>query len=444
MKRFISILFFAALLLSACNNQPKGPSLEAAPEPSWFTNPTYFAEKNGLYVELPIDSASIVMLGDDYMDRAEWYLMFGNENIKNRGIALDGTEHIRYRIDQIASSHPAKIFISAGTRDILHGESAENVAARALEIIERAITLSPSTQLTYISVIPTRNMDEAQVAAVGQINSSLAEAAKDGKFTYIDVASQLAGADGKIAETYSWDGIVLNGAGYELYAKAIEGPMGSAALNKANDKKYPEITPYYKHRVSMFNSLPDTYNKIMMLGNSLNNNAPWNELFPLGYVINRGISGDVVEGIYNRLDDVIAEKPNKIFLMTATNDFINNPDVKVSTVWKSYDKLIKKIRKELPYAVLYVQSVLPLNPMSKFYEGFNAKAAELNKLLEADASANGYAYLDIASILSDENGDLKAEYTTDGIHLSADGYFVWAAELAKGQRMLVTGDPYLK
>ena len=46
-----------------------------------------------------------------------------------------------------------------------------------------------------------------------------------------------------------------------------------------------------------------------------------------------------------------------------------------------------------------------------------------------------YFYLDIASILSDENGDLAEANTTDGIHLSATGYFKWAAELAKGMRM---------
>ena len=46
-------------------------------------------------------------------------------------------------------------------------------------------------------------------------------------------------------------------------------------------------------------------------------------------------------------------------------------------------------------------------------------------------------YIDIASKLSDDKGDLDANYTTDGIHLSAAGYFVWSAELARGSRMMV-------
>ena len=89
----------------------------------------------------------------------------------------------------------------------------------------------------------------------------------------------------------------------------------------------------------------------------------------------------------------------------------------------------------MPDTKLYVQSTLPLNPKSKFYEGFNPRVEELNKLLEAGMERYKYFYLDIASLLSDENGDLAEDNTTDGIHLSAVGYFKWAAELARGMRM---------
>ena len=153
-------------------------------------------------------------------------------------------------------------------------------------------------------------------------------------------------------------------------------------------------------------------------------------------VVNRGISGDVVEGVRQRLDEIIPDNPSKIYLITGTNDLINEPELSAVGLWDRYEKLIKDIRDNLPGTTLYVQSMLPLNPKTKFYEGFNERAAELNKLIEAAHERYDYIYLDIASRLTDENGDLNAEYTTDGIHLSAAGYFVWAAELAKGSRMM--------
>lgn len=431
MKRVFSILFFAALLLTSCKEQNN------VLVPSWFTNENYYIEKNTLYQELPITDKNIVMVGDDYIDRAEWALFFGNNNILNRGIALDGAEHVRCRIGQIAAQKPAKIFVSAGMRDILHGTPANEVIKLVKEIMSIAVKASPTSALYYISTLPTGNMNEEQLAAVAQVNSEISKESEKGKFSYIDAATPLTGEAGALKEPYSWNGINLNGAGYELYAKALEEAIGTPALNKANDKVYPEVTDYYKHRVSIFNSLPQTEGQIVMLGNSLNNNAPWGELFPFVKVLNRGISGDVVEGVYNRLDDVIAQKPCKVFLLTATNDFINNPEVTASQVFVTYEKIIKKLTNELPNAIIYVQSVLPLNPVTKFYEGFNARAAELNRLLAAAAeSYNMVAYLDIAALLSDGNGDLKREYTTDGIHLSATGYFIWAAELAKGGRMM--------
>ena len=50
-----------------------------------------------------------------------------------------------------------------------------------------------------------------------------------------------------------------------------------------------------------------------MLGNSLINNAPWKELFPFLNILNRGISGDVVEGVIDRIDEIADENANKIF-----------------------------------------------------------------------------------------------------------------------------------
>lgn len=443
MKRILSILILTAAIMTSCNS-PKQVVLEPVAEPSWYTNPTYFAEKNGMYVEMPIDSNDIVMLGDDIMDRGIWEQFYANRDIKNRGIALDATEHVLYRIDQIANQKPKAIFVCVGFRDVLHQSANDSVIIRAKEIMDRASKLSPTTSLYYLGTLPTGNMTAEQIASVGEINAAMkAEAEANKAFSYIDMPSVMCGENGTISETYTWNGVNLNGAGYEAYAKAIEEQIGTPALNKADDKNYPEITDYYKHRVSIFRSLPNTHNQIVMLGNSINNNALWSELFPFIKILNRGISGDVIEGVYNRLDDIIDEQPNKIYLMIGINDFINDENCKVSKAWASYEKVIKKIRESLPQTILYVQSTLPLSAeKSEKYGDVNTKVVELNKLLDAGKERYKYVYLDIASLLKAEDGTLASTNTTDGVHLSADGYFIWATELAKANRMIIIGDPY--
>ena len=431
MKRILFVVALMSVVLAGCSKGPANPYAK----PDWFTNANYFEEKDGMYEEMPVNSTSIVMVGDDYIDRGLWSEFYGDTAIKNRGITYDATEHVLYRIHNIAACKPAKIFVSVGWNDVLHQIPQEQIVENIEKIFKHIHKLSPATKCYWMNIVATSGTTEEMNAAIDYVNSEVEKASKKGKFEVIDIQSVL--REGIEKRAYSWDGgTYLNGAGYEALAASMELQVGKPHLNHANDRDYPlEVSDYYKHRVSVFRSLPETEVKIVMLGNSLNNNALWEELFPMGYIINRGISGDVVDGVCQRLDEIVPDKPAKIFLVTGTNDFINNPEKPAIEVWNSYEKLIQTIRQELPDTKLYVQSTLPPNPKSKFYEGFNERAMELNKLLDAGKERYKYFYLDIASLLSDENGDLAEMNTTDGIHLSAIGYFKWAAELAKGTRM---------
>lgn len=432
MKKLFFAIACAAVILTGC--KPKAAEVVAPAErPAWFTNENYFVEKNGMYEEMPIYPNNIVMVGDDYIDRGLWNEFFCDTTIKNRGITYDATEHVLYRIGGIAAQKPAKIFVSVGYNDIINGKKADETAARIGEIFATASKLSPDTKLYYMN-IAGYSEDEAENAAFDEVNSKVEALSKDGGFEYIDIKSAL--FDGIKSGAFSTNGGKhLNGPGYEALAGAIENQIGRMHLNHADEKEFTGVD-YYKNRASIFRSLPQTDSKMIFLGNSLINNGLWTELFPFIGILNRGISGDEIEGIRQRLDEVARHNPSVLFLITGCNDFVNSPDKPASQVWKSYEALLKDVHDQFPKTNINVMSILPLNPKSKFYEGFNEKAAEVNRLLESSAETYGYRYIDIAKVLSDENGDLKDEYTSDGIHLTADGYFMWAAELAKNGSMI--------
>ena len=428
MKKILIAMAVAVTVLSACDRPVE--------KPAWFTNEAYFEEKNGMYDEIPVFPGNIVMVGDDYIDRGLWSEFYADTTFKNRGITYDATPHVMYRIDRIAAGKPYKIFVSVGWNDILHGTPAEEIVANIELIFNRIHKKSPDTKCYWMNIVACPTLDEAQLAACERVNELVEALSKRAGFTYVDIDSAL--KDGIADGTFSWDnGKLLNGAGYAAMAKALESFVDrTSLLNPADKEDALEVSDYYKHRVSLFRATPLAPGHIVMLGNSLNNNALWTELFPMGYILNRGISGDVVLGVDQRVEELERHKPVKIYLITGTNDFINEPEVTAVEVWQRYEKLIKDICEKMPYSAFYVMSTLPLNPKTKFYEGFNDRAAELNKLLASASGRYGYVFLDIARLLSDENGDLRSEYTTDGIHLNATGYFVWAAELSKGNRML--------
>jgi Lysophospholipase L1 and related esterases len=77
---------------------------------------------------------------------------------------------------------------------------------------------------------------------------------------------------------------------------------------------------YYDQRATLFENLPITPSDIVFLGNSLTDGCEWAELFENPHIKNRGISGDVVLGIYDRIDPILKGKPAKIFLLTGIND----------------------------------------------------------------------------------------------------------------------------
>jgi len=121
-----------------------------------------------------------------------------------------------------------------------------------------------------------------------------------------------------------------------------------------------QYSEYYYKRKELFENTPDTKHEIIFLGNSITEGGNWQNLFPDKNVINRGISGDVTDGILFRLDEVTSSRPEKVFLMVGTNDLARGKSI--SYVTNNHRIIIEKILKDSENTTLYLQSVLPVNP----------------------------------------------------------------------------------
>lgn len=203
-----------------------------------------------------------------------------------------------------------------------------------------------------------------------------------------------------------------------------------AFVNVGFAQQYSEH--YYKQK-AIFENTPDTKNEIIFLGNSITEGGNWKELFPKVNAINRGISGDVTDGILNRLDEVISSQPQKIFLLIGTNDLARGKSVPFVT--DNYRKIIETIQNNTPKTILYIQSVLPVNPMvgNKFL-GHKSKQQEINavnKNLKALALEFNCVYINLYQPFSNSSGNLKSKFTHDGLHLNQAGYKRWKKTIEK-------------
>jgi lysophospholipase L1-like esterase len=128
--------------------------------------------------------------------------------------------------------------------------------------------------------------------------------------------------------------------------------------------------------------------------------------------------------------------------MAGCNNLVKHPGTDPLTVLEKNLDLVRKIHSACPLATVYVQSILPLNPLDPACKEFNPAADKINAALKEAAKTNDFIFIDVTTPLKDENGDLRLECTTDGCHLNATGYFTWATELLQASRLMVIGDPY--
>ncbi len=182
------------------------------------------------------------------------------------------------------------------------------------------------------------------------------------------------------------------------------------------------VKAYYYHRKAQFEMLPDTENEIIMLGNSITDQCEWHELFNNLNIKNRGIGGDDTDGILERLSEVTASKPKKVFVLIGTNDLAYGKTA--SHVIKNYRKIIEQIEDESPLTEIYIQSILPVDDQLHTTRP-NSEIVKINQQLQGLAREYNHSYLDLWKEFIDENGKLDAAYSLDGLHLNAKGYEKW-------------------
>ena len=186
--------------------------------------------------------------------------------------------------------------------------------------------------------------------------------------------------------------------------------------------------PYWKDKATLFSILPNAKNEIVFLGDSITDGGEWHELTGLPNAVNRGIGGDTAAGVLARIGEVTDGKPVKIFLMIGTNDLAQ--DRTPEQVCAKIGEVLDAIKQKSPNTTVYLQSTFPvIDGKNEKYKNENVN--KLNPLIQKLAADKKVTWIDIASSLKDEKGQLKENLTFDGLHLNGAGYLVWISVIKK-------------
>ena len=173
--------------------------------------------------------------------------------------------------------------------------------------------------------------------------------------------------------------------------------------------------------------------KLVFVGDSITEGGDWAAWFPDDEVVNLGVGGDTTASLAERLDQVVAAQPDSVVLLIGANDFGSRRSVE--QVVRGVESILVTMRRELPGTRLLLQSILPRTADQA------PRIQDANRHLRQFSSTVRAQWLDLWPALADESGEaLRPEFTTDGVHLSDEGYRAWVAELLPGLERL-RGEP---
>ncbi|HLN10872.1 MAG TPA: GDSL-type esterase/lipase family protein [Xanthobacteraceae bacterium] len=203
----------------------------------------------------------------------------------------------------------------------------------------------------------------------------------------------------------------------------------ATALTQAEETvaKPPARKPsYHDFRRDIFAISKVRSASIVMLGDSITEAGPWDELTGCRSMANRGIGGDTTAGVLARLDDVVKLRPRALFLMIGVNDVALG--VPRERTVENYRRILDRL--DGPDFRTFVAYVLPV---AKSYAKWrnNESITTLNTAIAGlIAGRANVTAIDLRPLVSDHDGFLREDLSYDGLHPSAKGYAIWRDAIA--------------
>ena len=189
-----------------------------------------------------------------------------------------------------------------------------------------------------------------------------------------------------------------------------------------------ERTEHWQKRNQLFNAEMDSLGQIdnVFLGNSITEGFDLEIYFPGYEVANRGIVGDHLDGLVERLDNsVLSLKPQKLFLMIGINDIGDKRSDKYLKAM--FVTLIDTLIISLPETEIYLHSMLPTSPRWKNCPPQQIK--RINGFLALLALEKNLIYVNLYPHFLGDMERINPDLARDGLHPNQAGYQIWAEKI---------------
>ena len=197
-------------------------------------------------------------------------------------------------------------------------------------------------------------------------------------------------------------------------------------MNSLNAQDWPNFKEFQEANARL-PQVKQNEKRVVFMGNSIT--IGWLQTHPDFFknkpYVNRGISGQTTPQMLVRFRaDVVDLDAAAVVLLAGTNDIAGNTGPVTLEMILDNIKSMTEIAQANDIKVILC-SVLPAFDYP-WRPGLapNVKIPKLNKMIKRYAEESGAYYLDYFTTLEDGNNGMIKEYTTDGVHLTLEGYQV--------------------
>ena len=204
--------------------------------------------------------------------------------------------------------------------------------------------------------------------------------------------------------------------------------------NISYGQDFANLNKYRDENLKLTVSESKDNKRVVFMGNSITEG--WLSKRP-GYFsenkyINRGISGQTTQQMLLRFrQDVINLKPKAVVILAGINDIAENTGPYLPEATSGNIFSMCELARQHGIKVI-ICSVLPASEFL-WKKGLEPaqKVIELNKMLKVYAEQNKLYYVDYYTAMVNNEGGLKAEFGTDGVHPNELGYTIMEPILEK-------------
>lgn len=153
----------------------------------------------------------------------------------------------------------------------------------------------------------------------------------------------------------------------------------------------------------------------------------WERYYAPRNAVNLGIGGDRTQHVLWRLENgnLAGLKPKAAVVMIGTNNS-NGEDNSPDQIVEGVTAIVRKLRETLPDTTVLLLAIFP---RGENYNAQRGKILQINQVLQRVADGDRVRWIDFGSRFVDDDGLIPRSLMPDFLHLSPEGYALWAETL---------------